>query len=183
MRSKYYFIRLFFVNKFLFVFVFIFFIVNVAANFIFKAEETPVFRWDLYSQEIPEKNDYSFLEVRYNDGELLTFSHTWQEPEKLLFTNTLDLFINMQRNNGNDPSKVHIDSWNNKHSLFKKILPGLKFYNDSAELKEYPAWYKRYLEQHIKKPVYKIEVYEVKVAYQDNGEIKKLSSTLIYKLL
>ena len=63
------------------------------------------------------------------------------------------------------------------------MLPGLTFYPGPAELKKYPAWYKDYLEQYVKKAVYKIEVYEVKVAYQDNGKLEKISSTLIYQLL
>ncbi len=183
MRSKYYFIRLFYTNKLLFGIVFVFFLLNLAANFIFKAEHTPIFRWDLYSFQIPQQKIYYFLEVKYNEGSVLTFPHTWDEPEKLFFTNTLDQFIVMKKNNNNDPLKAYIDTWNSKHPFFQKMLPGLKFYNDTVELKKFPAWYKRYLEQHIKKAVNKIEVYEIKAAYQDNGEIKKLSSTLIYKLL
>ncbi|MEO8569281.1 MAG: hypothetical protein ABI419_09095 [Ginsengibacter sp.] len=183
MKSKYFFLRLFSTNKFLFFAVLLFFLLNLAANFIFKAEHTPIFRWDLYAYNIPEQKTYSFLEVKYNDDEVLTFPHTWQEPEKLLFTNTLNEFIYMKRNNGHDPLKTYIDTWNNKHPLFKKILPGLKFYNDTVELKKFPGWYKRYLEQYIKKPVYKMDVYEVTIVYGNNGEIKKLSSTLINKLL
>ena len=183
MKSKCYIVKLFYANKLLFVIVILFFALNLVANFIFKAEHTPIFRWDLYSYEIPQQKVYSFLEVKYNDGELLTFPHTWQEPQKLIFTNTLNLFIYMQRNNGNDPLKIYIDTWNNNHPFFRRFLPGLKFYNDTVELKKFPAWYKRYLEQYVKKPVYKIDVYEVKAAYHENGEIKKVSSALICKLL
>lgn len=183
MRSKYYFIKLFYTNKFLFVAVLVFFLLNLAANFIFKAEHTPIFRWDLYAHQIPQQKIYSFLEIKYNDDQVLSFPHTWDEPEKLFFTNTLNHFIIMKRNNDTDPLKVYIDNWNRNHPLFKKMLPGLKFYNDTTELKEFPAWYKRYLEQHVKKTVYKIDVYEIKAAFQENGEIQKLSSTLIYKLL
>ncbi|MEO6288836.1 MAG: hypothetical protein ABIO76_02880, partial [Ginsengibacter sp.] len=178
-----YFIRLYYASKLLFVIVALFVLANLAANFIFKAEHTPVFRWDLYSREIPPQKIYSFLEVRFNGDKLLSFPHTWQEPEKLFFTNTLNHFIAMKRNNNNDPLKAYIDYWNNHHSFFQKMLPGLKFYNDTTQLKVFPKWYKKYLEQHINMAVYKIDVYEIKVAYLDNGEIEKLSSNLIYKLL
>ena len=183
MKSKYFFIRLFYSNKFLFVAVLLFFLLNLAANFIFKAEHTPIFRWDLYAYKIPEQKTYSFLEVKYNGDEILTFPHTWQEPEKLFFTNNLNQFIYMKQNNGRDPLKTYIDTWNDRHPFFKKVLPGLKFYNDSIELKKFPGWYKNYLEQYIKKTVFKIDVYEVTVVYGNNGEIKKLSSTLINTLL
>ncbi|MEO6330848.1 MAG: hypothetical protein ABIO55_18075 [Ginsengibacter sp.] len=183
MNSKFYFIRLFYTSKFLFVLVLLFITFNLAANFIFKVEHTPFFLWDLYSRPIPQQKTYSFLEVRYNNNEALLFPHTWDEPRKLFFTNTLDYFIAMKRNNGVDPLKAYVDYWNVHHTFFKKKLPGLKFYNDTSELKKFPEWYKRYLEQHIKKPVYKIDIYEISVAYQSNGEVKKLFSTLIYKLL
>ncbi|MEP7233349.1 MAG: hypothetical protein ABI691_24025 [Ginsengibacter sp.] len=183
MRSRYYFIKLFYESKLLFVAVLSFFTLSLAANFIFKAEHTPLFRWDLYAYEIPPQKTYSFLEVKYNDGEVLTFPHTWQEPEKLFFTNTLEQFMYMKRNNGDDPLKDYIDRWNSNHPFFQKMLPGLKFYPDTSELKKYPAWYKDYLEQYVKKAVYKMGVYEVKVAYQDNGDVTEISSTLIYKLL
>ena len=182
MTSRFYLIRLFHANKTLFVVVLLFVILNLIANFVYKTEQTPLFMWDLYSRQIHEQKIYSFLEVRYNDDEVLSFPHTWDEPQKLFF-NTIDYFIAMKRNNDNDPFKSYIDTWNKNHPLCKKILPGLKFYNDTTELKEFPAWYKRYLQQYVKKPVYKIYVYEVKVVYLDSGEVEKLSSTLIYKLL
>ncbi|MEO6738404.1 MAG: hypothetical protein ABIM97_18765 [Ginsengibacter sp.] len=163
--------------------VVLFAILSLAANFIFKTEHTPLFKWDLYSYQIPPQKTYSFLEVRYNDNELLSFPHTWIEPKKLFFTNTLDYFITMKMNNDTDPLKAYIDNWNVNHPLFKKVLPGLKFYNDTAELKKFAGWYKRYIEQHIKKTVYKIEVYEIKVAWQNNDDVKKLSAKLIYKLI
>lgn len=183
MGSGNYFVRLFHTNKILFVTVVIFCLLNLAANFVFKAEHTPVYNWNLYAYKIPEQPAYTFLEVKYNDGKTLTFPYTFLEPEKLFFTNTLDLFIYMKRNEGNDPLKFYIDNWNTNHPLFKKLLPGLKFYPDTEELNKYPAWFIKYLEQYFKEPVYKIDVYEVKVAYEDDGHVKKLTSTLIYTLL
>ena len=183
MRSKNYFVRLFHTNRFLFVLVTIFCVLNLLANFVFKAEHTPVYNWNLYAFKIPEQPSYTFLEVKYNEGKTLAFPHTFLEPEKLFFTNTLYQFIYMKRNEGNDPLKFYIDNWNMNHPLFKKILWGLKFYPGQEELNKYPSWFRKYLEQYIKEPVYKIDVYEVKVAYEDDGKLKKLSSTLIYTLL
>lgn len=183
MRSKLYLIRLFYTNKLLFVLVLLFITLNLAVNFIFKAEQTPLFVWNLYSQRIAPRETYSFLEVRYNENEILLFPHTMNEPQKLLFTSTLDYFIAMKKNNDTDPYKNYIGSWNKNHPFFKEMLPGIKFYNDTSTLKDFPAWYKRRLEQHVKKAVYSIDIYEIKVAYSNNGELKKLSSTLIYNLL
>ena len=183
MKSKSYFLQLYCANKCLFFVVFSFAALNLSANFIFKAEHTPVFVWDLYAYEIPQQLSYSFLEIRYNDNKILSFPHTWDEPQKLFFINTIDYFIAMKRNHNMDPLKVYIDNWNKNHPLFKSMFPGLRLYNDSNELKKFPDWYKRYLEQYLNSHVYKINVYEVEIAYQNNGEVKALSSTLIYELL
>lgn len=183
MLAKNYFVRLFRTNKFLFVAVTVFCLLNLLANFIFKAEHTPVYLWSLYANKIPPRDVYTFLEIKYNDGKTLTFPHTFMEPEKLFFTNTLDEFIYMKKNRGNDPLKSYIDNWNSYHPFFKKSMPGLKFYPDTQELENYPEWLKRYLEQYAREPVDKIDVYEVNVRYESNGHLKKLSSTLIYTLL
>ena len=183
MRSKNYFIRLFYTNRFLFVLVTIFCAINLLANFVFKAEHTPIYLWNLYAYKIPEQSSYTFLEVKYNDGKMLTFPNTFMEPEKLFFTNTLNQFIYMKRNGGNDPLEFYINNWNTNHPLFTKMLPGLKFYPGIEELNKYPAWFTKYLQQYIREPVNKIDIYEVKVAYEDNGHVKQLSSTLIYTLL
>lgn len=183
MKSKFYLVRLFNLNKLLFGVVMLFILLNLAANFIYKTEHTPIFKWDLYSYKLPQQNTYSFLEIKYNEDELLLFPHTYDEPEKLYFINTLDYFILMKRNKNIDLLKNYIDNWNINHPFFNKIMPGIKFYNDAIELKKFPLWFKRYLEQHLNKPVYKIDIYEVKAAYMDEGEVKKISSTLIYKLL
>ena len=183
MKSRLYLVRLFYASKFLFVAVLVFAILNLAVNIIYKAEQTPFFLWDLYSHRLAHQKTHSFLEIRYNKNEVLLFPHTWDEPKKLFFTNTLNYFIWMKENNDTDPYKAYMDHWNNNHPSFIKKLPGLKLYNDTAEVKKFPIWYKKYLGQHLKKPVYSIDIYTVNVAYPRNGDVKKLSSTHIYKLL
>ena len=99
-----YLVRLFYAQKSLFIIVLLFILLSLSANFIFRSEQTPIFRWDLYATAMPSQSTYSFLEVRYNQNELLKFPHTWKESQKLFFTNTLDYFISIKRNNNIDPT-------------------------------------------------------------------------------
>ena len=178
-----YLVRLYYTKKSLFIFVLLFFILSLSANFIFKSEQTPIFKWDLYSTAMPAQSTYSFLEVRYNDNRLLKFPHTWQEPQKLFFTNTLDYFIAIKRNNNTDPYKKYFaNDWSKRHARMKELLGNVNLYNDSTEINAFPSWYKRYLEQYIQQPVESIDVYEKKVEFI-NGGLHEISSSLIYKLL
>lgn len=178
-----YLVRLFYAQKSLFIIVLFFIFLNLSANFIFRSEQTPIFRWDLYATAMPAQSTYSFLEVRYNQYQLLKFPHTWQEPQKLFFTNTLDYFIAIKRNNNTDPYKNYFaNDWSKRHVRMKELLGSVNLYNDTTEINAFPSWYKRYLEQYIHQAVWSIDVYEKKVEFI-NGGINEISSSLIYKLL
>ena len=175
--------KLYKASKLWFVVAILFISLNIAVNFFGKGELTPFFKWDLYATPVPEQKQYSFLEVKYNDDKTLTFPHTWREPEKLFFTNTMDLFIWMKNNNNNDPFKNYYENnWRPKHKLLHNIFSGIKILNDSAEIAEFPGWYKKYLSQHIHQPVSNIKVFRKVVEYGNNGAVRELSSQLIYTL-
>lgn len=93
-------------------------LLNFAVNFLGKGEQTPFFKWDLYANAIIDQKQYSFLEIRYNNNKLLSFPYTWQEPEKLFFTNTMDLFIAMKNNHNEDPLKNYYrNNWLPRHKF------------------------------------------------------------------
>lgn len=178
-----YLVRLFYTRRYLFIIVLLFILLSLSANFIFRSEQTPIFRWDLYATAMPSQSTYSFLEVRYNQNELLKFPHTWQESQKLFFTNTLDYFISIKRNNNIDPYKNYFtNDWSKRHVRLKELLGNVNLYNDTTEINGFPSWYKRYLEQYIHQPVWSINVYEKKVEFI-NGGVNEISSSLIVKLL
>lgn len=178
-----YLVRLFHAQKSLFIIVLLFIILSISANFIFRSEQTPIFKWDLYSTAMPAQSTYSFLEIRYNENQLLKFPHTWQEPQKLFFTNTLDYFIAIKRNNNTDPYKNYFaNDWSKRHPQMRELLVGVNLYNDITAINAFPFWYKRYLEQYIQQSVWRIDVYEKKVEFI-NGGVNEISSSLIYKLL
>lgn len=179
-----YIVRLYKANKFLFFSAMLFVLLNLAVNFFDKAELTPFFKWDLYANSTADQKQYSFLEIRYNDNKLLSFPHTWQEPEKLFFTNTMNLFIAMKNNHDADLLKDYYrNNWLQRHKLFSNIFTEQEILNDSTGIKQFPTWYKRYLSQHINQPVDSIKVFKKTVEYEDNGSAKEISSELIYSIL
>ena len=179
-----YVIRLYKSSKTLFILVVLLSLISVATNFLLKGELTPFFKWDLYANAIPDQKQYSFLEIRYNDNKLLNFPHTWKEPEKLFFTNTMDLFIAIKKNHNEDPlMNYYKNDWLLRHTFFKDRFTGLKIFNDSSDIQQFPSWYKRYLSQHIGQPVDSIKIFEKKVEYKIDGSVKEISSELVYTIL
>jgi hypothetical protein len=183
LSDRSYAVRLYRSNRLLFAIVVLFFSVSFAVNFLIKTEVTPFFKWDLYAAPIPAQKQYSFLEVRYNDNRLLNFPHTWQEPEKLFFTNTMDLFIATKKNNNRDPLRNYFEAdWLPRHPFYGRFFNTSLIFNDTAEINAFPAWYKRYLSQHIGEPVDSIKIFERKIEYQDDGSVREVSSELIYTI-
>ena len=179
-----YFNRLYKTNKTLFVIVLMFAIVSFTANFIVKAELTPFIRWDMYAEPVAEQQAYTITEVRYNDNKLLNIRPTWMQPEKLIFINTLDLYLAIKRNNNEDPlKKYYTDVWKPKHPFVDRYLPSVNIYNGATEIKRFPQWYVRYLSQYTQEKIYSVNIYQKQVAFDEAGNVKELSSILICKLL
>ncbi len=177
-----YLFRLYKTNKLLFVVVCLFVSLNLLFNLVYKSQVTPIFQWSMYSQPLPDQQVYSILEIRYNENILIAFPHTWEEPRKVLFTNTSWLFMNL-KSNGPDYVKDHyINRWMPQHPLFGRLFTGFKNYNDVDELKKFPLWLKRYLEQETGEKIYKIDLYKVNVAFGQSGSVKKISSTLVHTI-
>ncbi|MEP6514473.1 MAG: hypothetical protein ABJA79_11425 [Parafilimonas sp.] len=162
----------------------LFALISFSGNFIVKAELTPFIRWDMYAEPIPKQATYTITEVRYNDNKLLNIKPTWMQPEKTVFINTLDLYLALKKNNNEDPlKKYYAEVWKGKHPFFNKYLPALNMYNGTMEIERFQAWYANYLSQYTKEKIYSINVYEKQIAFDEKGDIKELSSTLICKLL
>ena len=179
-----YFNRLFNADKTLFVVVVLFALITIAFNFILKAEVTPFIKWDLYSEAIPAREKYIITEVRYNDNKLLNIKPTWMAPEKALLTSPLDLYVAIKKNNNQDPLKnYYTQTWKPKHPFINKFLPTLKIFNEQEEIDSFPKWYCHYLSQYTKEKIYKIDVFEKAVIFDEQGNVKQVSSSLICTLL
>jgi len=89
-----------------------------------------------------------------------------------------------KKNNNQDPIKIYYTQiWKPKHPLINKILPTLKIFNESEEIDSFPNWYRRYLSQYTKEKIYRIDVFEKSVIFDEQGNVKQVSSSLICTLL
>lgn len=170
--------KLYFTDKILFSIVFIFFSGNVLVNII-KLEVTPFFVWDLYAHKIPPVADYTLSEVRYNDSELVSFPHTWEEPGKMMLADPLNFYVHVHvKKDIRDWERDYLEnSWGPKHSRFRSILPCL--YNNTAQFEAFPSWYKHYLSTQTGGPVRSIYILLKKVRYTETGSVEQFQSDTV----
>jgi len=168
-------------NKLLAVVVLLFFFINIIANLVVVTQITPIYNWGLYATPIERQKIYSFLKVKYNGDKVLKFKHTWEEPGKLLLTNTMSQFVALQVKKQNDPVREYYkNNWLQDHPNFSTLFKEFKNYNDDKEFNKFPSWYKKYLEQKVGEHVSTIDVYETQVEFLKDGSVKELSSDIIY---
>jgi hypothetical protein len=180
---KLYFFRLFLFNKWLCFFVFLFFAINFTANLVFPTEITPIYNWNLYSFPSKEQKEYPIIVVTYNKDKVLAYERTWNEPQKLLLSNTLNLFIALKADKVKDPIKdYYINNWLPRHKIFQKCFPTFKNYNDQEELEQYPAWFKSYLQQCVGEHIDSVRIYRKEIAFNAHKEVTEISSELIYTI-
>src|SRR5688500_15978031 len=122
--SRFYFYQLFRYNKWLAICVLVFFIVNIFFNTLKPTQQTPIYNCNLYAYPLNVSDTFSFLTVEYNNGRELHFERTWYEPKKVLFYNTLNLFISNYIDKKKDYSQIHFKSnWLLQHLWFSKLFP------------------------------------------------------------
>src|SRR5689334_19100198 len=101
--------RVYKADKWLFVLLTLFFFFTLFANFI-KLQTTPFFIWGMYSQKMPERSVYSYLEVHYNDDKVLNLRHSWNEPAKNYLFMPLGYYIETKDSNYRDPFRSYLES-------------------------------------------------------------------------
>jgi len=171
--------RVYKADKWLFVLLSLFFFFTLFANFI-RLQATPFFIWAMYSQKLPEKTDYSYLEVHYNGNKLLNIQHSWNEPAKNYLYLPLGYYIEIKDSNYVDPFRNYLEShWLKKHPAFTGIAPYL--YPDRRTIDKFPGWYKRYLSLQVNEPVNNILVLKRHVQFHPDGASQVIATdSLLY---
>lgn len=164
--------------------VLLFFAVSLVANLLVPTQVTPIYNWSLYSYPLRAKSSHSFLVITYNGGKIISIEHTWQEPQKLLLTNPLNLYTATVFNKKEDFSKQHFfNVWLPAHSNFQRLFPQFTNFPSEREIKRFPQWFKRYLAQYVQEPVNEIVIYRKTVAFSRNGHVQELASELIFTIV
>lgn len=167
-------------NRFLFVFVVLFFVCSLGSNLI-KLETTPFFVWRMYSAKLPETNQYTVQEIWYNQNKLVVIPNTWQEPRKLMIFDPLHLYIHTQIDQkGNYSFKNYLlENWGQRHQAFLPVLPQLTIQPD--QWSRFPGWFLSYLSKQVGEEVEDVHVVRKQVEYQENGNLRLISvDTVLY---
>ena len=180
---RFYLFRLFLFNKWIGVGVFVFILINLAANLVKPTQITPIYNWNLYSYPLPPQDTFSLIAVTYNQGKLLSFERTWNEPQKVLFTNTMNLFVASEIENKEDYSKKHFEEvWLPQHPGFEGMFPEFVNFPSKREMKHFPTWYKKYLEQYAGERIHKIEVHKKQLLFTNEALPLEINSKLIHTI-
>ncbi len=181
--QQFYFVRLFFTNKWLAFFMLVFFVVNICANLVVPTQITPVYNWNLYSNPLPDSKHYTFNTVTYNNGEVLKFQRTWNEPQKVLIHNTMNLFIATQVDEKKDYSKKHFEeSWLPRNKRFQKAFPQFINFPSHKEFEAFPSWYTRYLTQNTGEQIDRIQIIRKTVHFTESGHVREDSSEIVFNI-
>jgi hypothetical protein len=121
-------------------------------------EVTPFFVWAMYSEKESNSNEYEIYEVKINDNKLVQYTD-YTDNNRFFLISTLDYYKRIQKNNSTDPTPGFLKQ--KSGSGYNVIRPVVKKLTNSInEQQEFPAWYKRYLEQSTGN---KIQNYTVRV--------------------
>lgn len=171
--KRYYFVRLFLKDKFLFAIIGLFFSAIVISNLI-KLETTPFFVWSMYSQKAQASDTFTLLDIRYGGNRVLNIPHTWDQPQNMLLHDPLSLYIARRVKAVPTPQLDYLgDHWMRKHPQFRSFLPQL--IPTETDFDAFPTWYRSYLAEITGGPVGTISVVEKKVRLTPEGYIKGLS--------
>ena len=161
-------------DKTIFTFATLFIGLSVFANAI-RLETSPFFLWNLYALKQSPKQEYTIYEIRYNEGKLLNFQHTWRAPQQQFLTGPLFYYAEMKANGGIDPLQIYLEHfWIKKHPFYKYLITRL--YNTRSDYNAFPAWYKNYLSSIEKRPIENVYILKKTLNFQENGNITEIST-------
>ena len=168
-------------NRFLFVFVVIFFIGSLGSNLI-KLETTPFFVWRMYSSQLPETNRYTIQEIWYNRTKLFLVPNTWQEPRKLMVFDPLSYYLYTQVDQKGDYAfrNYLMEDWGQRHPTFQPVLP--KLYIQPDDWKRFPGWFIAYLSKQEGEEVTEVHILRKQVEYQPDGTLQLIHTDSVFHI-
>jgi hypothetical protein len=177
--ARTYFWRLFKTDKLSFWVIFLFFFFTILSNLI-RLQTTPFFIWGMYSEKIPPEKEYTMYEIYYNDGRLIKYDHTWNEPAKTMLNSPLKTYLNARANHSVSMEEIYFQSyWLKKHPAFTNMMESL--YITRQELDEYPNWLKRYVSVQAGTPVGNVYVVAKRLQFEQSGGVRLIASdTVLY---
>jgi hypothetical protein len=161
-------------NKKLFLFFTIFagftLICNLTGN-----EVTPFYVWGMYSENEVAPKEYEIFKVTEND-QLVDYSTGFLPANRFFLLSPLTYYFQIK--NYEDPTRNFLQKKLNEN--FSLVEPYANIVlNSSNEFKEFPFWYRRYLQQTTGELVSNYRVELLKTSYDKNNLIKVNSAYIL----
>ena len=180
MYKKLFLFKVFKQNKFLFFVFTSFTLLSFYFNYT-TVETTPFFGWGMYSAKETVAKSHKIIVVKYNDGKMLQFPHTYEEPKSMMVYFTINYYKNILNNNRKDLLVNNLEqNLYPKYPFIKNFGP--KLVCTEADVEAYLPWLKKYIESISDEPINNIDVYEYDVSYANTGRIVTNDSTLLYSI-
>ena len=170
--SKTYFYRLYQYSKTLFTFVLGFSLLTIFFN-LMGDEVMPFFVWGMFSEVKTLQETYDVYEIKI-DGKHYDYTNLLTDPNRFYITGPLNMYRSMKEK-GEAPTRVFFkEKMGNYYTSIAPILEPIT--NELHQLKDFPAWLKRYLEQSTQKTIRQLEVNILQVRYLKDGNVEILGS-------
>lgn len=128
---------------------------------------TPFYLWSMYTMPMPAVDTFQAFTIRYNEGGIIARPHTYRDLGKMMWMYTLPKYNAYLKTGDTLPCNTR------SSNLLTGLLGGLPhsqpIHVTNANLQDYPAWLKRYLEQEKGVSIYKLEVLDIKLVYGKDG--------------
>jgi hypothetical protein len=156
----------------------IFILISLITN-LSKIEITPFYVWRMYSEKEPRNDKNHFYQLSYNN-KIFNQSEAWNNGRKMMFSYTIHHYESCKENNGYDNIQIKAQSILQRLNIndVKLFSPFYIKYN----LKEYPQWLLRYIQQIIKEKINHMEVNKMTIRYDKNGNQVLINKKLIFKI-
>ena len=171
MRDSYFY-RLYRHSKLLFVGILCFSLFTIFFN-LTGDEVTPFFVWGMFSEVKQPQESYELYEIKL-DGEHFDYTNKLIDFNRFYITGPLNMYRAMKAK-GEAPTRAFFkEKMGNHYSYVAPVLEPIT--NDVSQLKDFPAWFKRYVEQSTNKSFQQIQVNLLSVRYAANGQVEIIDS-------
>lgn len=158
--------KLYCYNKKLFLFFTGFAVLTLLCN-LAGFEITPFYVWGMYSQKEVTPKDYPVFVITVNDKPV-DYSTGYLPANRFFLLSPLSYYANAK--SAGDPTAIFLgEKLKDKFSLVQPFAR--RVFNSKKELSEFPAWFRRYLQQTTGNHVKALKVDVIRVKYDHENSI------------
>lgn len=136
---------------------------------------TPFYLWGMYTMPAKPADTFTVYHITYNEGDSIIRPHTYRDLRRMMWTYTLPKYKIYQESGDTLPVSTR------SSNLMTKLLSGMPhsqpIHVTHDQLMAYPAWLARYLGQETGQVIYRLNVRERQVIYNEKGRPQLVSDS------